>query len=332
MPIAKPLKVVDHLRPEAGSRKNYGVFCVLLFASFVTSMELRHLKYFVAVAEELSFSGAAERVRVAQPALSAQIRSLENELGVQLLERHSRGVALTQVGKVFLREARLTIQQAERAATSAKEAAQGLLGELRIGCITSFTNEHLLQLVRAYRTQFPKVDLRFLDKTPAGLEEAVVNKDVDVAFLRPPVRDSSLNLRVVEHAEMVIVMPKTHALAAAKSLSWEQLKDETFIQLSDQESPGFNGRFREYALKAGFVPRIAHYGHEMHSILWHVEVGLGIAVMVSGMKDLLRRDLVIRSFKKPVPTIETLMVWRKEDTSPTVAEFVRLSKAHLLAE
>lgn len=293
-------------------------------------MELRHLKYFVAVAEELSFSGAAERVRVAQPALSAQIRSLEDELGVQLLERHSRGVALTQVGKIFLREARLAIKQAERAANSAQEAARGLLGELRIGCITSFTNDHLLRLVRAYRTEFPRVDLRFLDKTPAGLEEALIRNEVDVAFLRPPVRDSALEVRVVEHAEMVIVMPKSHPLAETKELSWAQLKDQTFIQLSDQESPGFNHRFREYALKAGFIPHIAHYGHEMHSILWHVEVGLGIALMVSGMKNSLRRDLVIRSFKKPVPTIETLMAWRKDDPTPTIQEFIRLSKLHLV--
>lgn len=293
-------------------------------------MELRHLKYFVAVAEELSFSRAAERVRIAQPALSAQIRSLEDELGVQLLERHSRGVALTQVGKVFLEEARAALRQADRASQSAREAAKGLLGELRIGCITSFTNDHLLGLVRGYRTEFPKVDLRFLDKTPAGLEEAIIRKEVDVAFLRPPVRDSNLNVRIVEHAEMVIVMPKTHPLAACKTLSWEQLKEERFIQLSDQESPGFNSRFREYALQAGFIPRIAHYGHEMHSILWHVEVGLGIAAMVSGMRDLLRRDLVLRSFKKPVPTVDTLMVWRKDDTSPTLQEFVRLSQLHLV--
>jgi LysR family hca operon transcriptional activator len=295
-------------------------------------MELRHLKYFVAVAEELSFSRAAERVRVAQPALSAQIRSLEEELGVQLLERHSRGVALTQVGKVFLQEARNTIKQAERAATSAQEAARGLLGELRIGCITSFTNEHLLRLVRAYRCAFPNVDLRFFDKTPAGLEEAVVNRDVDVAFVRPPVRDSNLHVRVVEHAEMVLVMPGNHRLAGTREIAWGELENETFIQLSDQESPGFNSRFREYALKAGFIPQITHYGHEMHSILWHVEVGLGVAIMVSGMKDLLRRDLVMRPFKKPVPTIETLMVWRKDNTSPTVAEFVRSSKLYLSPE
>ena len=294
-------------------------------------MELRHLKYFVAVAEELSFSRASERVRIAQPALSAQIRSLEDELGVQLLERHSRGVALTQVGKVFLEEARAALKQADRAAASAREAAKGLLGELRIGCITSFTNEHLLRLVRAYRTASPRVDLRFQDKTPAGLEQAVINHEVDVAFLRPPVCDSSLDVRVVEYAEMVIVMPRSHPLAGCKTLSWEQLQNETFIQLSDAESPGFNSRFRDYALKAGFIPRIAHYGHEMHSILWHVEVGLGIAVMVAGMKDLLRRDLVIRSFQKPVPTIETLMVWRKNDTSPTVQEFIRLSKLHLIS-
>ncbi len=295
-------------------------------------MELRHLKYFIAVAEELSFSRASERVRVAQPALSAQIRTLEEELGVQLLERHSRGVALTQVGKIFLAEARETIKQAERAATSAQEAARGLLGELRIGCITSYTNEHLLRLVRAYRSAFPKVDLRFFDKTPAGLEEAVVNNEVDVAFVRPPVRDENLQVRVVEHAEMVLVMPGAHPLASAREVTWEQLENETFIQLSDQESPGFNSRFREYALKAGFIPRITQYGHEMHSILWHVEVGLGIAVMVSGMKDLLRRDLVMRHFKKPVPTIETLLVWRKDDKSPAVREFVRLSKLYLSAE
>ncbi len=292
-------------------------------------MELRHLKYFVAIAEELSFSRAAARVRVAQPALSAQIKTLEDELGVQLLERHSRGVALTEVGKVFLREARAAIQQAERATASAQEAARGLIGELRIGSITSFTNDHLLRLVRAYRAEFPNVDLRFVDKTPAGLEEAVANKEVDVAFLRPPACDSNLNVRVVEHAEMVVVMPRTHHLAVSRGISWQQLKDETFIQLSDEESPGFNSKFREYALKAGYIPRIAHYGHEMHSILWHVEIGMGIAVMVSGMKDLLRRDLVMRSFRKPVPTIETLMVWRKNNLSPTLAEFIRLSKVHL---
>jgi DNA-binding transcriptional LysR family regulator len=292
-------------------------------------MELRHLRYFVAVAEELNFGRAAKRLHIAQPALSAQVRDLEEELGTRLLERDTRRVALTPIGRAFLAEARAILEKAEQAVTTARHQARGVMGELRVGAITSFTNDPLLRLICDYRAKFPDVEFRFIDRTPAGLESALSNKAVDVAFLRPPIRDTALDFRVVEHAEIVVIMPSTHRLAKVKELTWPQLKQEQFIELPDDQSPGFNARLRDYALKAGFVPNIEHHGHEMHSILWLVEIGLGISAMVIGMKDLLRRDLVLKRFRPPRPTIETLMAWRCGDSSPALREFLQLAERHL---
>lgn len=292
-------------------------------------MELRHLRYFEAVAGELHFGRAARRLRVAQPALSRQIRVLEDRLGVRLLERSRRHVALTPAGEVFLVEARAVLGRAVAAEEAARAAHAGTRGTLRLGAITSFRNERLHAVIRNFRRRFPAVALEFTDRTPAGLERALLDRQVDVAFLRPPVRDPELAVAVVEQAEWMVVLPAGHPLAARPAVSWPQLRGETFLQLADEDSPGFNARLREHALRHGFVPEIRPACREMHSIVWLVSLGLGLSVMVTGMRHLLTPGVVGRPFRPPRPTIETLMAWRREDPAPVPRHFLALARPAL---
>lgn len=288
-------------------------------------MELRHLRYFEAVAGELHFGRAARRLRVAQPALSQQVRALEDRLGVRLLERSRRHVALTPAGEVFLAETRAVLGRAAAAEEAARAAHAGTRGTLRLGAITSFRSDRLHAVLQDFRRRFPAVELQFTDRTPAGLERALLDRQVDVAFLRPPLRDPSLGVAVVEQAEWMVVLPEAHPLAKRAAVTWRQLAGGPFIQLADEESPGFNTRLREHALRHGFVPEIRHACREMHTIVWLVSLGLGLAVMVTGMRHLLTPGVVGRPFRAPRPTIETLMAWRRDDPSPVPRRFVELA-------
>ena len=183
-------------------------------------MELRHLRYFVAVAEELNFRRAAERLRLAQPALSAQIKSLEDELQLRLLERTTRSVNLTHAGRVFLDEARAVLSAAARAEQRVKKAEHGLVGTLRVGVIAPAANAWLAGILRGFHQRFPGVQLSLFDlASPEQLHQLHIG-ELDAGLLRPPVGFPELVHRVVEESWQILAVPKGHRLARKRPLEW----------------------------------------------------------------------------------------------------------------
>ena len=175
-------------------------------------IELRHMIYFIAVAEELHFGRAAERLFIAQPPLSQQIQRLEKELGALLFRRTKRSVELTEAGAVFLEEARRTVAQAELAISTARRAQRGEVGRLAIGFVASATYLSLPETLRTYRRNYPEVELSLSELTTAQQVKALLNRQLDVGFVRPPLYTTEIETYILMEEEFVLALPETHAL------------------------------------------------------------------------------------------------------------------------
>ena len=198
-------------------------------------MELRHLRYFRAVAEELHFGRAAERLHIAQPPLSQQVRQLERELGVALLVRTTRKVELTPAGEAYLKRVVAILDAVDEAGGQAQRIAEGAEGQLAIGCVGSATYSLLPRLVRALREELPGVDVSVRGEMLApALFTALLAGEIDLALLRPPVEQSGVLLETVRHDRLLAALPEGHALAARDELSIKDLRDEEFVAHAGQ--------------------------------------------------------------------------------------------------
>lgn len=255
-------------------------------------MELRHLRYFVAVAEELHFGRAAKRLHIVQPTLSAQIVRLEEELGVPLLYRTKRRVELTMAGKAFLPEARQTLEQSERAIREARRAASGETGRLTIGLVGSATYSVLTEVLGVYRERFPDVELapremNTVDQVPA-LREGII----EVGFLRPSQDQDTedLTVEVLAQEPLMAVLPKNHRLCSLKLVPLKALAGEPFVLPAREREPGFYEQVKRACQDAGFAPRVAQQVTEM-------QVGLGLGASGMGVVGLLPAS--VRNIRLP---------------------------------
>src|SRR5690349_20157073 len=200
-------------------------------------MELRHLRYFQAVAEDLSFSRAARRLRIAQPALSRAVKQLETDLGALVLERTRHRVRLTPAGSVLLRETVLLLQQWEESIHRVRRTAAGEEGELRLGYIGPPTQPFLGPLLREYRKRYPRVTIHLEERTPERVWEMVARGRLSAAITRPVVTHEALGLRtaVLGHERLGIVVPSAHPLAKRRAVSWTALKHEPLVVLARRE-------------------------------------------------------------------------------------------------
>jgi len=242
-------------------------------------MELRHLKYFIAVAEELHFGKAAKRLHMAQPPLSQQIKKLEDELGVLLLERTRRKVELTPAGALFLEEARLTLQQADRARRIAVEAERGIRGRLRIGFVTSASYSILPAVIRRFRLAHPYIDLELLEMIPSRQIEALGNGTIDAGLMRPPVDDANLHLETVLEEPLLAALPVGHRKAAQQSVALASLAEESFVLFPRRHGPGIYDIIMQACHEAGFTPEVSYDPNEIQTILAYVAGGLGISLV-----------------------------------------------------
>src|SRR3954453_15892050 len=203
-------------------------------------MELRHLRYFVAVAEELHFGRAARRLQLAQPPLSRQIQGLEQELGVRLLERTKRHVELTPAGKVFLEHARKLLTEADHAVAAARRAARGEIGRLAIGFVGAATYSALPELLRVFHTRFPDVELVLYEMTSAHQHDALREGRIEVGFVRPAIPDDTLARRVARGEPLVAALPAGHRLARRdEPIPLSDLAGEPFILFPRDPRPSF---------------------------------------------------------------------------------------------
>ena len=286
-------------------------------------MELRHLRYFVAVADTLNFRRAAERVHIEQSPLSQQIRNLEQELGVELLTRTHRRVALTHAGQVFLAEAQATLARANVGVERARRAARGSIGALTIGYLTSMTNSFFTSVVRDFQRQYAGVALSFADMVPSALLEAVASRTVDVGFLRGVFPRDGLAVEELIPEPLVVALPSNHRLVEHKNLTGEDLADEPFVMVPDEGAMGYNDVVRAYCRESGFSPKLRAEGNQMQSVVWLVNLGLGLSLVPASLQGLHRDNVVYKELRNP-PSITAKLVYRRNDTSPVLRNFVDL--------
>src|SRR3954471_5849484 len=220
-------------------------------------MELRHLRYFTAVAEELNFRRAAEKMHVAQPALSAQIRSLEEELGVKLLQRSTRKVELTPAGRVFFDEARGVLASAFEAEQKVKQAEAGLVGTFRLGIIAPTANAWLAGILRDFQQRFPEVRLSLYDLTSTEQLRRLLENELDAGLLRPPVGHPDLEYKFVEESQQVLAVPSGHRLAKKRKIDWTDFDHEQMVMMNPKVQHGYYDAFMAACSKAKARPRVA---------------------------------------------------------------------------
>jgi DNA-binding transcriptional LysR family regulator len=290
-------------------------------------VELRHLRYFIAVAEELNFSRAAQRMHMAQPPLSAAIRHLERDLGVDLFVRTTREVKLTDAGRAFLDGARRTLADAERAAEDAKRAAAGELGRLRIAFSWSTRFETLPALGRAFRAGHPDVALLAQEMWNARMPPAFRSGSIDVALSLCPEIAAELELAPIRRERLVALLPETHPLAREEAIPLSALAEEEFIVFPREIAPRLHDAFMSVFRRAGFEPRVRnesfHTGWDLGVLAEIPAVAIGPRTIATGLPD----GIVAVAISEPTDSLETCLIWRTDDDSPTVAAFVTAARS-----
>lgn len=277
--------------------------------------ELRQLRYFVAVAQERSLTGAARRLHIAQQSLSEQIRTLETQLGVTLFERSSRGVALTDVGCVLLREAGPVLAQAERAAEAVQRAARGEQGELRVGFLSSVANFLMPPVVRAFGDRHPGVTLRAHDMSIARLVGGLRDGSLDAGLSRPPLVHD-LASEVVLREPVAAVLPEGHPLADRDELTLAELADEAWVLTPRTSWPPWHRHYDEDFARAGYRPRVVQRGTSPQNLLALVAAGVGVTRLSLSARSL--RDSGVTFVPLAGEESTVVLVWRPEAANPAL--------------
>lgn len=296
-------------------------------------MELRHLRYFVVVADEGHFTRAAERLGMQQPPLSQQIRALEGELGFALFHRHPKGATLTTGGAVFLKEAKAILASVSDGAARALRAASGTEGSLSIGFTSSAAAHPLIpRIVRAYRAAWPSVSLDFREGNAAELTDAAAASELDVAFLRQPVgRPPGLVFRQLLEEEMLLVLPTGHPVLKQRAgrgmpvIALAELRDEQFILVRKRGAPGMYSDLVEACERAGFTPDIAVEVDRMLTNISLVAAGAGVSAVPASMRGFHEGSVVYCRIANAGTGLAAplTMVCREFDTVPTLHNFLQ---------
>jgi len=295
-------------------------------------MELRHLRYFIAVAEERHITRAAQRLNMQQPPLSQQIRALETELGVALFIRGARGVELTVAGQTLLEEAYAILNAVGGAMTRTRQAASGQLGRLSLGFTTSAALHPIVPtIIQAFRQAYPLVELELHENAAADLTEAVMRRDIHVALLRVPVaRPPGLEFLELLHEELLAVLPLGHRLfehGGTGGLELTELALERFILVRRPGAPGIYQNLILACRAAGFEPLVVAEVEHMLTNINLVAAGAGISVVPASMREInLRQVGYCRLRATPRLTAPLTLAWLTDNKLPVLLNFVAVSR------
>jgi DNA-binding transcriptional LysR family regulator len=281
--------------------------------------ELRLVRYFVAVAEELHFGRAAHRLRMAQPGLSQQIRSLEQQLGVRLLDRTSRQVRLTPAGSLLLDEGRRLLAQAERTADQVRRAGLGQVGRVTVAAIGSATYDVIPHLLREHRKRYPDVEVLLREMSTPAQVQALRGGEIDVGFLRLPADVDELVAHVVREERMALMLPESHPLTALREIPLRALAHERLIVFPASPRPSWVDTVIAACREAGFEPHVAQEAMESATVVSFVAAGIGIAPVPEGLLPLARPGVITRLVAPPAPVTQLAVVHRPGDLLPAVA-------------
>lgn len=292
-------------------------------------MELRHLRYFVTVAEELHFGRAAQRLHMAQPPLSQQIRQLENEMGVLLFERTNRRVELTEAGRVFFEEARAILAQVEQAVVHARRTALGERGWFGVGFVGSATYDVLPGILRQFRERYPDVELVLLELTGAEQLQALEDNRIHVGFPRVPYVAEGITQEELLRQPLMLALSTTHPLAAKTSVRLRDLAEEPFVLFRTSAQSSYGDFLIRVCQEAGFTPHEKQQVGEMQTALSLVSAGIGITLVPSSVQNFQREGVVYIPLAAPTPTIALTLSYRENDSSPILRHFLQIVRTSI---
>jgi DNA-binding transcriptional LysR family regulator len=292
-------------------------------------MELRHLRYFLAVAEELNFTRAAKRLNIAQPPLTQQIKALEAEMGVALFDRTGYRVELTDAGRSFVPQVARILADVRNAVVIAKRAAVGEVGHVRVGFTESASfNPLVTATFRSFRTAYPEVELSLEESPSTVLANALREGRIDAAFVRPPLRTGEgIALHLIDEEEMVVAVPTSHPLALRTELEITDLAEETFVLYPRTERPGLADTVIAACEKAGFAPKVKQFTPQLSSTINLVAAALGISIVPSSMRGLQPQAVTYKRLRDPKLTALLGIAHRSAESSAPVLRFVETARA-----
>lgn len=291
-------------------------------------VDLRQLRQFVAVAEELHFHRAAARLHMSQPPLTAAIRKLEEHIGSALIERGNRTLGLTAAGAVLLAEARLTLQQADHALAATRDAATGRTGSVRLGYVGSALYGRLPQVIRAFRGSHPQVRLELIEATSSAQVTMLREQRLDVGVVIPPVVDAGdMHLQAFDVDHLAIALPRAHRLAQRAPVTLSALAGEPFVLWPAREGQGFHAQVMRLCAVAGVVPRVVQEAHGMHAVLSLVAVEAGIAIVPASMQGFRSDEIVYQPLQGEDSGFALQLCTRHGPITPALQQFLHTAVA-----
>jgi len=290
-------------------------------------MELRHLRYFVAVAEDLNFTRAAAKLRLAQPSLTRQIHNLEEEIGVRLLSRSKSHVALTEEGRSFLVDARRILALATESILSVQRLSRGETGQLNIAYLSNSDFELLPETLAAFRQTFPHVALNLFDMAPAEQFRALEARKIDLGFvgLPPPASFCDLRSESIARHRTVAVLSVKHPLTRKRQVNLHELKTMFFVGLSEKTHPGFRDWLNETCRSAGFTPRVLQDAELEPALMTFVAEGLGVSLAREHIKKVPHPGVALRPLVVPVK-IDYCIAWNRANDSRALYQYIEIVK------
>ncbi|SDY75028.1 transcriptional regulator, LysR family [Modestobacter sp. DSM 44400] len=290
-------------------------------------MDLRHLRYFLAVAEELHYGRAAARLRIAQPPLSQQIQRLERELGLQLFERDRRHVRLTRAGEVLQVEARRTLAQADRLLDVAEDVRTGGSGRVRLGFVGSSLYGQLPALLRAVQQQAPRITLSAVELESGPQLAGLLEDRLDLGVLRPPAATPSLAIQVIEEEELVVALPKEHAVPVGRPVALADLAEEPFVLFTREHGEGFWQVVVQACGQAGFSPNIVFNAEHVHTMVGLVASGMGVSLVPQAVRRLNLTGVRYERLAGPVPRLPLALAWDPRRSFPALERVLEIFTA-----
>ncbi|HGH7181765.1 LysR family transcriptional regulator [Bacillus luti] len=283
-------------------------------------MDIRKMKYFITVAEELNFSRAAERLMMAQPPLSQEIRKLEEELGVQLFHRTKRMVELTDAGEIFLEGARQTIIQVDRTIKETQLAGEGKIGHLIIGFVDS--TGIVIDILKQFRERFPKVQLILREMTTDQQIKALYEKQIHIGFIRSKQNNEILSSEVCSNERLKLVLHEDHPFVSLPNISIKELVDEPFILFPRHFGTNFYDLIISYFWEHGVSLTIVQEAIQMQTIVNLVAVGMGMSVVPSSVESYKKSGVIYKEIKEKTPLINLYAGWRHDEKSVILENFL----------
>lgn len=291
-------------------------------------MDLRQLRYFIAVAEERSFTLAARRLNLSQPPLSQHIQALEAELGTQLLYRTSRRVELTQAGEAMLVRGRAILQQVKATEDEVRSIGAGLVGTLDVGATGSILRGRLAELLAAYRKVAPLVKMTVHEQAPSLQIAALLSRATNICLIRGVPAERDLTSKLAWREEVVLAVPRSHRLAQRRRIALGDLASEDHVVL-DPDSSDFARYVQKCCVDAGFLPKVSQQVVDAQSIPSLIAAGFGVALVPQSIKRFTTTDIVFRPIRPSPPTADVFLVFRQDETSMVVHNFIRLALRYL---